>query len=771
LSRRRDDGAAEPGGAVIPLRPRRDRPRPTSLFDAPSATLIAADLPPAPLPPAAARGPTDTLAEEALPLDEGPYLEDLFEEIVRQPRDLWPALIERRCRGDVALAMELRALLSAHGVGGAEVLRPGDRVGRYTLERELGCGSTAGVWQAVDNRLARSVALKIFHHSGSTGLGLRQALEEAQASSDVVSDFVIRVQDVSTEQSQGPSYIDMELCAEYPEGGGALQVGFAASATEPRGVEEVIRWVMEAARGVQAAHLQGVFHRDLKPDNVMVRPVSRRAQVTDFGLAVNGLDPSHGMDARGERTVTISRGGGRLRVAGTPIFMAPESAAGLPVHLDPVRDEDRRTLVGLDVYGLGATLYTLLAGRPPYSAGPDSPDPVNDVLRQVRAGPPAPLGERRTDFPVSARLERVVARAMARDPEARYPSAGALADDLEHLLSYRPSSQDAGRPALRASLWVRRHWRTVSAALAVAVMLISGVITSQIVEDARLSIAESHAEAAQARVEAARSRSEARDALEDALTARGEAELARTEKAEADRLRMLSRAEADQELLQARNELSQARGQAAVTAQSLAKETEQRQSVQSDLEAERAALEELVERLAREIEAHDQTTSELRRANVDRQALAADLAAEREARAVSDARSAYDLARLKAAEAALAREVAAHEATEALLNELLALNPDGLTPATVAGSAAEGAPLAGAPPTGAPLTDTAPTGAGATGTPQRAAPAEPAPARTAPPPRTEPAPREDEVQTDAMDEGPWSSPEPAAPAGGEIINL
>jgi len=332
-----------------------------------------------------AGGSVIPLRADALPIDEGPYLEDLFEAIAPQPREAWGALIAESCRGDSALAAELKALLSAHEVTARAELKSGDRVGRYALERVLGTGATAHVWQAFDTRLQRSVALKVFRQA--QGSGVREVLQEAQATSDVVSDFVIRVQDVSDESAGPPYYMDMELCAEYA-GRGELDVGLPMSETQPRSREEVVRWLMESALGVQAAHENNVFHRDLKPDNILIRPMSRRAQVTDFGLAARQLDPTQGLNTPGDRTVTLTAGDGQVRIAGTPVFMAPEQARGLPISLDPARHQQRKVLVGLDVYGLGATLYAALSGRKPYIADPESPAPVTDVLRQVRLGPP-----------------------------------------------------------------------------------------------------------------------------------------------------------------------------------------------------------------------------------------------------------------------------------------------------------------------------------------------------------------------------------------------
>src|SRR5690606_18751243 len=157
-------------------------------------------------------------------------------------------------------------------------------------------------------------------------------------------------------------YIVMELVEEHDPDRGELVLGGAAASRRPRSVDEVARWVMQAARGVHDAHLRNVFHRGLKPQNVLITPISRRARIADFGLAV-----SEATGDAGRGTAILKRGAaGPASVRGTPEYMSPEQARGLPLTLDPRSAADRAILVGIDVWGLGALAYDLLSGRPPW---------------------------------------------------------------------------------------------------------------------------------------------------------------------------------------------------------------------------------------------------------------------------------------------------------------------------------------------------------------------------------------------------------------------
>jgi serine/threonine protein kinase len=169
---------------------------------------------------------------------------------------------------------------------------------------------------------------------------------------------------------------------------------------------EAARLVQALAAAVQAAHDRGIIHRDLKPANVLVAP-DGAPKITDFGLA-KALEDDAGQTQSGA-------------VLGTPSYMSPEQAAGRPAAVGP----------RADVYALGAVLYELLTGRAPLKAGS-----VLDTLQQVRTM--EPLAPVRLAPSVPRGLETVCLKCLQKDPGKRYPTAGALAEDLRRFLAGEP---------------------------------------------------------------------------------------------------------------------------------------------------------------------------------------------------------------------------------------------------------------------------------------------------------------------------------------------
>ena len=336
--------------------------------------------------------------------------------------------------------------------------RGGMRIGPYLLEELLGEGTTATVWRAIDTRFKRPIALKLFRHRAGMDQAVARVMGEAQSASSVISDHVVRVRDAGQLPDDGPWFIAMELCAAFPDGAHHLEVGQTLETEVPRSLDELVRWGVEIARGVHDAHRVGVFHRDLKPANVIIRPGTRTAQILDFGLATLTRPFEPGTIGAPTRTISITidpTSRSPRCVAGTPSFMAPEQARGLPWNPHPERDRDLLTRV--DVYGIGATLWSLLTGRPPFEPHPRAAHPGLDVVDQVKAGPPVRLSALRTRFPLSRQLQRVLERAMAWNAEDRYPTALALAEDLEAIRGHRPTSADGGDLPLRLGLAVRRR--------------------------------------------------------------------------------------------------------------------------------------------------------------------------------------------------------------------------------------------------------------------------------------------------------------------------
>lgn len=381
-------------------------------------------------------------------------IEDALAEVATRPPEAWQRMLRLRFPHDETLVRHALIWLHAERTRSAAAEQPvlGPSGERFRLETLLDRGATASVWQAHDRKLGRTVALKIFHDERSGELD--NVLAEARSACEVVSDHVVRIYDVPDDD---PPYLVMELVGEHDPARGTLVPAMSAARCRPRDLREAVRWSRDVARGVHDAHLRNVFHRDLKPQNVLITPCSRRAKVADFGLAIG----THGtVDTAGLLFTTAD---GPARISGTPEMMAPEQARGLPVALDPRDPADRATLVAVDVWGLGAVALALITGAPPWPAA--AADDEEDAWETAASGAPPRIAT----HALPRRLRRILERALALDPSARYASAAELAAELDAYLERRPTSRDRG-PGVRAWLWSRRNPQ-LSASVLVAVVL------------------------------------------------------------------------------------------------------------------------------------------------------------------------------------------------------------------------------------------------------------------------------------------------------------
>ena len=384
-------------------------------------------------------------------------------ELVDVPPATWEARLRARFPADPGLVTQALMWLRANRerVVERDVPSLGTGDARYELDAKLDAGATASVWLARDRKLGRNVAIKLFRLEQSPALD--QILLEARAASEVLSDHVVRVLDVHDAE---PPYLVMELVGEHAPGRGELVPGASAASCRPRDLDEAVRWIRDVARGVHDAHLRNVFHRDLKPHNILVTPISRRAKLTDFGLAVSRA-------TAGTELMRADKAG-LARIAGTPAFIAPEQARGLRATLDPEDADDRAILIALDVWGLGAIAFELLSGAPPWRLEGDL-EPWEVAARATTVPDLActPEGAR-----VPRRLRRVVERALALDPAARYATAAELAEELDAVLAHRPTSFERAR-GVRLALWCRRNPQlALTALLAVALATLTLVATA-----------------------------------------------------------------------------------------------------------------------------------------------------------------------------------------------------------------------------------------------------------------------------------------------------
>ena len=274
------------------------------------------------------------------------------------------------------------------------------QIGPYLLESELGRGAMGVVYRAVDPRVGRRVALKLVW--AVEGEEAERFAHEAEAAGRLRHKNVVAVHDFA--RAQGRMY----LVSELVEGPSLAQVLEREGPLEPARAADL---VARLSAGVEHAHAAGVLHRDIKPANVLLDGDEPR--LTDFGVARLG---------QGVLTQTG-------QILGTPSFMSPEQAAGNRALVDA------RT----DVYALGATLYALLTGRPPFAEGS-----LISTLNAVLSSAPQPPSQLAAAVPPA--LEAIVLRALAKQPAERYSSAAALGSALEEWRAGSASAAGAESP-------------------------------------------------------------------------------------------------------------------------------------------------------------------------------------------------------------------------------------------------------------------------------------------------------------------------------------
>ena len=309
--------------------------------------------------------------------------------------------------------------------------------GRYEILEEIARGGMGVVYKARQSRLDRVVALKmILTGQLASNADVARFYSEAQAAANLEHSGIVPIYEIG--QYAGQHYFSMA----YVEGE-SLATVLARGPLPQREAAIVVRQLCEA---VHYAHGRGVIHRDLKPANVLI-DADGRPRITDFGLAKQA-GANSGLTATGQ-------------VLGTPSFMPPEQAAG----------ELAAVGKAADIYSLGAVLYATLTGRPPFQAA----TPV-DTLLQVRNADPVP--PRLLNPAISRDLETICLKCLEKDPERRYASAAAMAEDLRRYLADEPILARRLGPFTLGVRWIRKRQKTVllvcgSVAAAVAVVVVS----------------------------------------------------------------------------------------------------------------------------------------------------------------------------------------------------------------------------------------------------------------------------------------------------------
>jgi eukaryotic-like serine/threonine-protein kinase len=311
--------------------------------------------------------------------------------------------------------------------------------GDYVILDRLGSGGMGVVYRAFQRKANRLVALKLIKADwcgDSTEVTSQNAEKyfrnEAQLLGALEHDHIVPLYDVG--QAEGLLFFSMRLIKGRSLGQLILSDG-------PLPARRAAYYIEAIARAIQYAHDHEVLHRDLKPGNIMLDETDR-PYLIDLGLA-------RSLEKTDYTTLTG-------RPLGTAAYMSPEQARGAG-----------KIGYGTDIYGLGATLFTLLTGRPPFTG----PAPVV-VLRKVIDE--EPVWPRERDKPAGAELKAICLKCLEKNPANRFGSAGELATVLKKYLDYVPTGVTLPRPWTRLAKWVRRQpWRAAAAGIALVAVIVT----------------------------------------------------------------------------------------------------------------------------------------------------------------------------------------------------------------------------------------------------------------------------------------------------------
>ena len=359
--------------------------------------------------------------------DRWQTLDRLFIEALQLPTDARAALLARECGTDEQLRRDVLSLLTAAEsseefltrpaferlaramAADGWSLRPGERLGAYTVRELLGAGAVGEVWRAADERLNRDVAIKLLlPHLSSDPQRARRFAEEARTAGSLNHPNILSVHDVA--EHGGVPFI----VSEYVDGE-SLRMRLKRG---PLSIDGAAAVALQIARGLAAAHARGIIHCDLKPDNVFIR-ADGGVKILDFGLARLKTASATSADSP---DVTVSS------LAGTAGYIAPELVLG--------HEADARS----DLFALGVTMFEMLSGERPFKG-----DSVVERLNTTLTFEPPDLRVARPDVPAS--LSRIVMQLLEKAPESRFQSAEELVQAFEEARTAADASSRRSRAA------------------------------------------------------------------------------------------------------------------------------------------------------------------------------------------------------------------------------------------------------------------------------------------------------------------------------------
>src|SRR5438094_530333 len=308
------------------------------------------------------------------------------------------------------------AVAASHSKKAARAAEMLGELGDYELLEEVGRGGQGVVFRARQKSLNRTVALKVISlGQWASKAHLKRFRLEAEAAAHLEHPGIVPIHEVG--ERDGSCYFSMK----FVEGGQLDEV----ARREPMPIRRAAELIANVARTVHYAHEHGILHRDIKPGNILL-DAKGEPHLTDFGLA---------RLVESESSVTHT-----LDVLGTPSYMAPEQAAGNNAAVGSVTD----------VYGLGAVLYQLLTGHPPFAGG-TTYETIKLVLDTE------PRQPRLLNPKIDRDLSTICLKSLEKDPKRRYPSALALAEDLERWLKHEPIQARHAGVFTRGRKWVQRN--------------------------------------------------------------------------------------------------------------------------------------------------------------------------------------------------------------------------------------------------------------------------------------------------------------------------
>jgi serine/threonine protein kinase len=373
----------------------------------------------------------------------------IFHAALERKADDRDAFVAAQCGDDAGLRRDVEEMLAAHqrpgpfsgsASLGRAALAPGTRLGPYEVISLLGAGGMGQVYRARDTRLSRTVAIKVLAPELAQAPQFHKRFErEARVIAGLEHPHICALFDIG--EDHGTRFIVMQ----YLEG-----ETLADRLTRgPLPVDQAIRHAVDMASALDAAHRAGVVHRDLKPANVMV--TRSGVKLLDFGLA--RFDGAEAGPAGGEASTTTAALTQDGTVLGTLPYMAPEQVEG--------RNADSRS----DIFALGAVLYEMTTGHRPFSGASQA-----SLIAAIMSAQPPAISASCADVPPT--LDRIVAKCLAKEPDARWQDAGDLAAALDWVLEPEQSpSAPAARPRLRTRAWALGVVLAATVAAAAAWML------------------------------------------------------------------------------------------------------------------------------------------------------------------------------------------------------------------------------------------------------------------------------------------------------------